>query len=152
MMSKQSCNSLFNRFLLVFILFVFTLWVVPSTANAKIVEGMQVDDTRPAVLDRENPQIRAVMAIQDHYSPALRALPDVVGTATGLTDQGNPAILVFTKRPGAAGIPARLEGVPVVVRITGEFRALKPNKGGGGSSGKSGTQVSTTAIVPPPYR
>jgi hypothetical protein len=148
-MNNRSCNSFFTRFLLVFILFAFTFWMASATVEAKIVEGMQVDNTQPAVLDRENPQIQAVMAIQDHYWPTLRALPDVVGTATGLTDQGNPAILVFTKGPGAVGIPARLEGVPVVVKITGEFHALKPNKGGGGT-GKGGTSVSTTAILTPP--
>ena len=142
-MHKRFCHPQSTRLLLVFILFAFTLWMGAATAEAKIVEGMQIDNGQPAVLDKENPQIQAVMAIQDHHSPALLALPDVVGTATGLNEQGKPAVVVFTKGPGAMGIPAHLEGVPVVVRMTGEFHALKPNKGGG-------SQVSTTAVLKPP--
>jgi hypothetical protein len=153
-MKKHFGHSQFTRLvLLVFILFAFTLWIGPSATEAKIVEGMQVETSQPAVLDRANPQIHAVIAIQDHYSPALLSMPDVVGTATGLTDQGNPAVVVFAKGPGAMGIPSRLEGVPVVVRMTGEFHALKPNKGGGGTGGgkgKGGSQVSTTAVLTPP--
>jgi hypothetical protein len=145
-MQKRSRHSLVSRFLLAFVLFAFsTLWMGSLPAEAKIMEGMQADNNQPAVLDKENPQIQAVMAIQDHYSPALIGMPDVVGTATGLTEQGNPAVVVFTKGLGATGIPTRLEGVPVVVRMTGEFHALKPGNGAGGKGG--GSQTSTTAVL-----
>ncbi len=140
-MHKRFGQSLFTRLLLVFILFAFTLRMGSPAAEAKITEGMQVDSSQPAVLDRENPQIQAVMAIQNHYSRALLALPDVVGTATGLTGQGSPAVVVLTKRPGAMGIPAQLEGAPVVVKMTGEFHALKQS---------SVSRVSTTAVLKPP--
>lgn len=133
-MHKRFCQTRFTRLFPVFILFAFTLWM---GASASAAPG------HPAVLDRENPQIRAVMAIQDHYSPALLTLPDVVGTATGLDEQGNPAVIVFTKGSGAMGIPAHLEGVPVVVRMTGEFHALKPAAGGS-------NKVITTAKFTPP--
>ena len=100
----------------------------------------------PAVLDKNNPQIQAVIAIQNRHTPGLMALPDVVGTATGLTDDGYPAVFVFTKRFGTRGIPASLEGTPVKVSVTGEFYALRPDKGGGGTA----TKVSTTSVLTPP--
>jgi hypothetical protein len=130
-MQKRFRHFRFTHLLLILMLFAVAFRLGSATAEA-------ADNGYPAVLDKENPNIRAVMAIQDHHSPALFSLPDVVGTATGLDDQGNPAVLVFTKGPGAAGIPARLEGVPVVVKMTGEFYALR------------GGKVSTTGIFTPP--
>lgn len=105
-----------------------------------------------ALLGKENPQIQAVMAVQDRHTANLMAIPEVVGTATGLTEDGRPAILVFTKtdivnqalaKRVAAPIPASIEGVPVVVEVTGEFRAMKGGGGGG---------VSHTAIQTPPIQ
>lgn len=148
---NKRLNSLLVRLFPVFILLAFTLWIGSVTAQAKLIEGMQVTTGQPAVLSSANPQIQAVMAIQNRYSPSLLALPEVVGTATGLTGQGNPAVLVFTKGTAIAGIPASLGGVPVVVKMTGEFHVLKPGgtHGHGGSTG-SGSSVSTTAILTPP--
>ena len=100
------------------------------------------------VLDKSNPMIRAVMDVQDRHTAALMANPDVVGTATGTLEDGTPAILVFTKdeiEPSVLAkgtvIPSSIEGVPVVVQVTGELRAMK---GGGG--------VSHTAIQTPPIQ
>ncbi|MDZ7267976.1 MAG: S1 family peptidase [candidate division KSB1 bacterium] len=102
-------------------------------------------------LGKDNPQIQAVMAVQDRHTPSLMAIPGVVGTATGLTDDGRPAILVFTKtdimtpalaKGRVAPLPESIEGVPVVVEVTGEFRAMK--SGGGG--------VSHTAKQTPPIQ
>lgn len=96
-------------------------------------------------LGKDNPQIQAVMAVQDRHTPNLMAIAGVVGTATGLTDDGRPAILVFTKtdivtsalaKGRVSPIPESLEGVPVVVEVTGEFRAMK-GSGGGGVSHKT---------------
>lgn len=105
------------------------------------------------LLGKENPQIQAVMAVQDRHTQNLMTIPEVVGTATGLTEDGRPAILVFTKtdimsqalsKRVAAPIPASIEGVPVVVEVTGEFRAMKGSGGGGG--------VSHTAKQTPPIQ
>ncbi|MBI1924993.1 hypothetical protein HYR99_12190 [Candidatus Poribacteria bacterium] len=69
--------------------------------------------------------IRAVMAIQDRHTARLMANPDVVGTATGLTEDGKPAILVFAaKNLPAEALPNNIEGVPVEVKVTGELFAL----------------------------
>lgn len=104
-----------------------------------------------ALLGKENPQIQAVMAVQDRHTANLMAIPEVVGTATGLTEDGRPAILVFTKtdivnqalaKRVAAPIPSSIENIPVVVEVTGEIRAMK---GGGGG-------VSHTAKQTPPIQ
>jgi hypothetical protein len=73
--------------------------------------------------------LERAMEVQKQHTPRLMALPDVVGTATGIGAAGTPAVLVLTKVPGVAGIPGSLDGVPVVVKVTGEIIALpKPDK------------------------
>jgi len=103
--------------------------------------------TQETILSPTSPQARAVMAVQDRYTDNLLAHPEVVGTATGLTEDGKPAIVVLTKselstkadvkieslRKGVApvAIPAAIEDLPVVVIVTGEIKALKGGGGGG---------------------
>jgi hypothetical protein len=103
-----------------------------------------VPEQNAPVLDKANPQVVSVMAVQDRYTGDLMSVPGVVGTATGLAPDGRIAILVYlkeaTKTPlkgkgiSAAGIPAEIEGVPVVTEVTGEFRAMRRGGGGGGVS------------------
>jgi hypothetical protein len=97
------------------------------------------------VLNPTSPQARAAMAVQERYTDNLMAHPEVVGTATGLTEDGKAAIVILTKsdiatktdvkieslKKGVApvGIPASIEDKPVIVMVTGELKALK---GGGG--------------------
>jgi hypothetical protein len=73
------------------------------------------------------------MAIQDAHTEELMKNPLIVGTATGLTESGEPAVLVFAAEELRAGsVPATLDGVPVVVQVTGRLIARKG--GGGGAS------------------
>jgi len=59
------------------------------------------------------------------------ALAGVVGTATGLGADGHPAVIVLTEAAGVVDIPRNLDGVPVVVRVSGKIVALpKPDKPG----------------------
>ena len=82
---------------------------------------------------------------QERHTDRLMANPDVVGTAVGKSAAGRPAVLILTKVPGVARLPAELDGVPVVVKVTGEIVALPgplrgkppkppkpPGHGGGG--------------------
>jgi len=97
----------------------------PGVVEAKITQ-------ETAVFDKAHPEIQAVMAVQDRHTAKLMAIPEVVGTATGLNEAGRPAILVFAKDKVEAGvIPESLEGIPVVVQVTGEIFAMKasPSKG-----------------------
>jgi hypothetical protein len=99
-----------------------------GSAQAKITPDTVVSES--PLLDRANPQVQAVMAVQNRHTPHLMALPEVVGTATGATDTGQPAVIVFTHKEVGHGIlPAELDGVPVVVKVTGKIFALaKPVK------------------------
>lgn len=83
-----------------------------------------------------NPRIQQVMAIQDIHTAELMESPLIVGTATGLTEKGEPAILVFAQEELVPGmVPSSLDGVPVVVQVTGKLVARK--SGGGGVNHRS---------------
>ncbi len=87
-----------------------------------------VQDTAPTSAAAE-PQANAqaiarVMQVQDRNTDRLMAIKGVVGTATGLNAAGQPVVRVFLAKAGVPGIPAKLEGVPVVAEVTGTFHAL----------------------------
>lgn len=114
-------------------------YLKPEVAEAKITADTVLSNHEETVFDKSNPQVQAVMAVQNRHTPNLMAIEEVIGTATGLTEDGRPAILVFTRGMVAGGvIPEGLEGVPVVVRITGKFSAM-PGQPAGKSPGSSGT-------------
>ncbi len=76
-----------------------------------------------------NPQVQSVMAIQNRHTARLMADPEVIGTATTLTDDGRPAVMVLvTSEKAARGVPATLDGVPVRTLYTEPIRAFKPSK------------------------
>lgn len=111
----------------------------PGIVEAKITQ-------KTIALDKANPNIRAVMAIQRRHTPKLMAMPEVVGTATGLSEAGRPAIMVFTKNMVERGIiPESLEGLPVAVKITGEIVAMK-----GPPSGKVKVKPTARFVRPVP--
>jgi hypothetical protein len=69
---------------------------------------------------------KTIQQVQEEQTPAWMALPGVVGTAIGEHD-GRPCIKVYVARVNdelKARIPATVEGYPVVLEPTGEFRAL----------------------------
>jgi hypothetical protein len=135
-------NSLrrYSKFLFVFLVFcalVSLPWLTGDapglgTAQAKITEGQVPPDEAHAPLDLAHPRVQAAMAQQERHIPWLMALPDVVGTATGLTEAAQPAILVFVRRQVAPElVPSNLDGLPVVVQVTGEFVSMAPPPGQG---------------------
>lgn len=85
-----------------------------------------------AAVFADNQGLRRAMEVQEKHTPSLLARPEVVGTATGLTEDGRPAVLLLLKEAVPAGtLPAALDGVPVVLKVTGEIKALgKPDKPG----------------------
>lgn len=106
---------------------------------AKITPETPPPDKPAAALDKANPRIQAVMAIQKRHTPSLMTIPGVVGTATGLDDDGQPAVVVFTETALTPGLlPRQLEGTPVAVRVSGGFQAMK--KPAGGPPGKGSKQ------------
>jgi len=83
-------------------------------------------------LDHRNPRVQQVMALQNAVTPELMKLDDIIGTATGLDEQGNVAVVVYVNQHGrsaaaiARAMPKDIRGTPVVVEFTDEIRALKP--------------------------
>jgi len=76
-------------------------------------------------LSMSNPAVRAVSLIQERHTQELMAMQGVVGTATTVDENGNPAVMVMTETQlGAGRLPATLDGVPVVEEVTGKIRAM----------------------------
>lgn len=66
------------------------------------------------------------------HTARLMSIPGVTGTAEGEREDGTPCILVLVTARSAeleARIPKNLDGHPVQVRATGEFKAR--SEGGG---------------------
>ncbi len=82
------------------------------------------------------------IGVKERHTAMLLGIPGVVGTAVGLTADGQPPVVkVYTKAAGVAGIPDSLEGLPVVVEVTGELYALPGSAKGSslGGKGKGGS-------------
>ena len=97
------------------------------------------------------PGLDRAIAAQEVHNPQLLANPKVVGTAVGLTVDGKPAVKIFTEHPGVAGLPRTLDGVPVVVQVTGKLFALpKPDKPGKPPKKPPKEEVDPTSRFPRP--
>ena len=70
------------------------------------------------------PGLERAIAAQEAHTDALMAKAGVVGTAVGLGANGRAVVLVLTEGPGVVGIPASLDGVTVVPRVTGKIVAF----------------------------
>lgn len=69
--------------------------------------------------------IQAVMEVQDRHTDRLLRIPGIVGTAITILPDGQPALKVLTRnRAAARALPAFLDGIPVVVEVVGDIRAL----------------------------
>jgi hypothetical protein len=88
--------------------------------------------------------LERAIEVQNSHAQGLLSIPGVVGAGSSLDADGAPVIVVLTERAGVAGIPRRLDGVAVVVEVTGRIVALqgngkgKPGGGGGGGGGDGG--------------
>src|SRR6185436_86945 len=78
-----------------------------------------------------------VMRVQNLYTPELMRLPGVVGTGTGATPDGRPAIVLLTRSARTASV-ASVDGIPVVTRVVG---TVVPYAKPGGGALKMGTST-----------
>ncbi len=69
-------------------------------------------------------QLRDAIRAQERHTDALLQASDVVGTAVGVDAAGRGVVKVYVRHAGARGVPAALDGVPVVVEVTGDLVAL----------------------------
>ncbi len=85
-------------------------------------------EQQEVVLSPADPQVKAVMAVQERVTDDLLRRPGVIGTGTGMTADGKPAIVVLLKSESLAkeaALPPTLDDVPVVTLVTGEIKALR---------------------------
>ena len=93
----------------------------PLAPSATDLSGMKGG----AELSLANPAVRAMAAVQDRHTADLMAIPGVVGTATGVDDNGELGIMVMTEHAlGAGRLPAEIEGVRVFENVTGRIKAF----------------------------
>jgi hypothetical protein len=83
-----------------------------------------------AINGQEDPSMpnRSLEEVLQEHTDSLMAMSGVVGTAQGLCD-GEPCIRVFVIKKSdqlMGQIPPQIEGYPVDVQETGEFRKLDP--------------------------
>ncbi len=112
-----------------------SLWVGCSEESG--IADVSSQSNQLTLLNEENPRVQAVTRIQDLSTEALFSHPDVVGTGTGLDDNGNPTVVVYTTEEvtqygsmsveqlqtskALGAIPESIEGLPVKVKVTGKF-------------------------------
>jgi hypothetical protein len=68
--------------------------------------------------------LEAAIRAKDRHSAQLLKTPGVVGVAVARDNAGRAAVLMLTTAPGIAGLPATLDGIPVIVKVTGLLVAL----------------------------
>ena len=109
--------------------------------------AMQSDGSgdEPATLwTMENPRVQQVIEVQNRHTDELMSMPGVVGVGTGLDIQGEPAIVVLTMEDAvAASLPAELEGISVVARVSGAITLS-----GGTNTSNTSTTSRYTRPVP----
>ena len=69
------------------------------------------------------PGLERATEVKERHAEVLFGVAGVVGVGVGHNGDSNPAVIIFTERPGVRGLPAFLEGVPVMVRVSGKFFA-----------------------------
>jgi hypothetical protein len=111
----------FSRLVFLRMILAFAAVVVATLAWASPPEG---------VLDETHASVRAVMAVQREVTPGLMVADDVLGTAAGVDNNGEPALVVYVDRDGPAmasvvkSLPPHMRGVGVRVELTDKFLAF----------------------------
>ncbi len=124
----------------------------PEAAFAP-VQPVSAQSAAAGTLSKDNPGVRRAMEVQNRNLERFLEKKGVVGVGTGLTENGEPAIVVFTEKSlGMGRLPERIEGVPVIERVSG--RIMLTGKGGNSNNKKTSpsntTSPSTTARLPRP--
>ena len=71
------------------------------------------------------PGLEKAKEVANEHATELLDHLGIAGVGAGLTESGDPAVVVLTESEGV-DVPATLGGLPVVVVVTGKIRALAP--------------------------
>ncbi len=95
------------------------------------------------------PGLDRAISAQEFHTNRLLLTDGVVGTGVGVNARGRAAIVIMTEDLWVTGLPRSLNGVPVVVRVTGAFHAInKPDENGNHNHGNDPTDDTKTEIDP----
>ena len=103
------------------------------------------------ILDSNHSSVKPVLALQSAVTPDLMQWPDVLGSAIGVNEAGQPTLVVFVDQNGPShkdvvlALPPLLRGIPVRSHLTDKIRAFG-GKPGGGSVFVSHTARQSTPI------
>src|ERR1051326_1287141 len=107
-----------------------------SRATSVLAAGLgvqviaQVAGPAEELLTLDHPRAQAVMAVQKVVTPDLIKLPGLLGTAVGLDDSGQTALVIYVDQDSPAraelvrGLPPQIRGTSVKVELTDKFRAF----------------------------
>ena len=114
--------------------------------------GPSNDDASFARGGLQGPDLRAASAAKERHASRLMRQEGIEGVGVSLTDDGKPAVVIFTRHGAVGRIPAALDGIPVKVEITGRIEAIlpraKPPGTGGGNGGGGSNPTSKARPVP----
>jgi hypothetical protein len=86
-------------------------------------------------VDKNHPRLRAALAVQREVTAGWMRKAEVLGTAVTLDSVGNSALAVYVDRDAEKAadavrtLPTQWRGVPVEVRFTDKFRAVRKRRG-----------------------
>jgi hypothetical protein len=109
---------------------IISLFIAATLFCPLLIGFAQAQSAAPNSLQALRDSLGAAINVHQRHSRELMADPDVVGTAVGLTANGQPAIKVFTRSESIMRFPTNLEGLPVEVEATGAFHALAARENG----------------------
>ena len=102
------------------IIFVISFCVIVINFPSKFINSSEYENEMPS---------KPIEKVLEEHTNELMSIKGVIGTAEGLCNS-KPCIKVYVikKTPQLTQrIPTTLEGYPVVIEETGEFRALPEN-------------------------
>ena len=82
------------------------------------------------VIDEADVRVQAVTAAQDEVTPSLMQQPEILGTAVGVSETGDPILMVYVNRDAAnaeqaiRNLSGQVRGAPVKVELMDEIRAM----------------------------
>ena len=143
-MVKRSLMIRLSALLVISAILAIGLW---GCSDSDVTGPVANDQSEAVLKSAANPNIRAVMAIQDRHTPALMADPEVVATATTVDETGQPAILLLvTSERARGGAPKWLDDIRVITQITDPIVAMKGKPGGDGGTETDHKALQTTPI------
>ena len=134
------------------LLAIVTISILLTACSDQPETALGPDQSGHSTLSKDNHGIQRAMDVQTRNTERFLARKGIVGTGTGMTENGEPAMIIFTEKAmGNDEIPAEIEGIPVIEEIVGVVESLSfkgqptaSNKGGGASSTTTTTPATTS--------